>query len=137
MLENPRKELDNPRPTILEERPSMDTRPPGLSSHSDRPAPVRIDTTVDQSRMDTTFDAAAKNSYMLGYGDPKNKTSKGCCSRCCSSMNAFFWRNEAELMKIDHLKAAPCVTTLFLAVMRVVISVVLVLYTMVILIFTS
>ena len=27
-------------------------------------------------------------------------------------MNAFFWRNEAELMKIDHLKAAPCVTTL-------------------------
>ena len=52
-------------------------------------------------------------------------------------MNAFFWRNEAELMKIDHLKAAPCVTTLFLAVMRVSISIVLVLYTMIILIFTS
>ena len=47
-----------------------------------------------------------------------------CCSRLLRNFSNFIWRNEAE--QINHLKAAPCVSTRFLAILRFVISIALV-----------
>ena len=37
-------------------------------------------------------------------------------------MNRCIWKNHASLLKSDHLKPAPCVSTKFLACLRVLIS---------------
>ena len=67
----------------------------------------------------------------------KKKRDQGCCSSCFSRFSAFVWRNEAELLKSDHLQAAPCVSTMCLAILRLIISLALVTQTIACLVQTS
>ena len=83
------------------------------------------------NQMDTSMGA----SKFITPGELKlNRTSedisgRNCCSRALFRVNAFIWKNQARLLKSDHLNAAPCVSTSFLAILRIAISLVLVIQT--------
>jgi len=89
--------------------------------------------------MDRTMDIANLKSLDLPLEGQLNgsKAEGNCCARFFAAFNTFIWRNEAELMKIDHLKAAPCVSTRFLAVLRIILSLALVAQTIACIIQTS
>ena len=63
------------------------------------------------------------------YKDRNDEKNQNCCTRMMNWINSFIWRNEDELLKIDHLKAAPCVSTKFLAILRGTISLALIIQT--------
>ena len=71
--------------------------------------------------MDRTIDLAQMQTLDL----PRDGHANG-NQRCCTRLNKLIWRNEAELLKMDHLKAAPCVSTKFLAILRMIISLALI-----------
>ncbi len=71
-----------------------------------------------------------KTSKDLNSANNVKEQGRRCCwFRCIARINAFIWQNEIELLKSDHLKAAPCVSTCFLACLRIFISVILVIQT--------
>lgn len=84
----------------------------------------------DPNKVITSQDIRNRNSK-------KQSQDKNCCLRCLGAINAFIWQNEASLMKTDHLKAAPCVTTKFLAILRLGISIMSVIQTVFTIIETS
>ena len=61
--------------------------------------------------------------------DKSMERDRNCCMRFFYKFNAFIWQNEAALLKSDHLKAAPCISSKQLALLRILISVCLVVQT--------
>ena len=99
------------------------------------------DKSMDLSHDISTDYANSNQNKVITSQDVRNRSSKSqeknCCLSCLGAINAFIWQNEASLMKTDHLKAAPCVTTKFLAILRLGISIVSVIQTVFTIIETS
>ena len=69
----------------------------------------------DQSKIITSKDVTVKHS--------KNPN---CFVNMITCFNRFIWQNEASLLKTDHLKAAPCITTKQLAFIRLLFALILI-----------
>ena len=84
----------------------------------------------DPQPMDTTMGTSmiikSKDVTRTSSTNSASNSQSCCCVRALHNLNAFIWKNQAALLKSDHLRAAPCITSNFLAVMRMIIAVLLV-----------
>lgn len=56
----------------------------------------------------------------------EEENTSGCCSGgCLKWFNDIIWANNDDILQFDFLKPAPCVSHMFLVIMRVGVSVIL------------
>ena len=100
---------------------TMEEKQPQVKSDGDNLSHQLADYSRSESQYRMT-DLVTKRTTITGSA-PEDAN---CCTRGIYRFNAFIWKNQASLLKVDHLKAAPCVSSRCLMILRIFISLILI-----------